>query len=132
MADLEQMPPYMILGVEPNATDERIRRAYQQMLLRCHPDYCKDKDASHYTDLIVQAYNTIRETRGKARDRVASDKAYETSEARSVDSEELKQHLRGMIDAAISRSDELRGKSKQIREKRKKIEDEQYYASLYF
>jgi DnaJ like chaperone protein len=78
---IEQRPPakrsaldhaYAILGVEREATDAEVKRAYRRLLSRHHPDKLVSKGlpeemmklAAEKTHEIRQAYETITRARG--------------------------------------------------------------------
>lgn len=48
-----------LLGVEPAATEERVRQAYRQALRAAHPDVSANADAAERTRSIVDAYRSI-------------------------------------------------------------------------
>lgn len=50
---------YEVLGVDKNATDEDLKRAYKKLALRYHPDRCKDKDATERFQEISEAYEVL-------------------------------------------------------------------------
>lgn len=63
---------YMILGVEPTASKETVKKAYRRLMSQYHPDklmakgYSEDKikSANEKTQGIRKAYDTIRASRG--------------------------------------------------------------------
>lgn len=63
---------YQVLGVEANATDEQIARAYRRQLSRHHPDKLKSnglpesmlEHAKSRTQQIIEAWDIIRAARG--------------------------------------------------------------------
>jgi DnaJ-class molecular chaperone len=52
--------PYEILGVQKNADDEEIKRAYRKLSLRYHPDRNTDPDATKKFQEINNAYESIK------------------------------------------------------------------------
>lgn len=50
---------YSILGIQPNSTENEIKKAYHRLALLYHPDKCKDKDASEKFQNISYAYNIL-------------------------------------------------------------------------
>lgn len=53
--------PYVILGVPPTATQEQIRSAYKKLILKWHPDRCKEPNAEEMTKKIIAAYTLLKE-----------------------------------------------------------------------
>ncbi|KAK4528936.1 hypothetical protein GAYE_SCF67G6885 [Galdieria yellowstonensis] len=56
---------HQILGVEPNADWDTIKRAYRKKALECHPDVCKDPDAKEKFVRILHAYQMLSQQRKK-------------------------------------------------------------------
>lgn len=52
--------PYEILGVQKNADDEEIKRAYRKLSLRYHPDRNTDPDSTKKFQEINNAYESIK------------------------------------------------------------------------
>ncbi|GJQ11245.1 hypothetical protein GpartN1_g3036.t1 [Galdieria partita] len=50
---------YRLLGVEPNADWDTIKRAYRKKALECHPDVCKDPNAKEKFVRILHAYQVL-------------------------------------------------------------------------
>jgi len=46
---------YSTLGITKSATDDEIKKAYKKMVLKYHPDRCKDDGAS---EIFQQIYNS--------------------------------------------------------------------------
>lgn len=61
---------YKILGVDPNATDEEVKKAYREMAKKNHPDLVSNlgedvrKDAEKKFQRINEAYESIKKQRG--------------------------------------------------------------------
>ena len=60
---------YTVLGVQPNASDKDIRKAYLKLSLRCHPDKNPAPDAQQQFVRIGRAYEVL------SQDRTAYDRA---------------------------------------------------------
>ncbi|WP_276574522.1 DnaJ domain-containing protein [Spiroplasma poulsonii] len=50
---------YDVLGVERNATDEKIKRAFRQLAKKYHPDVSKEKDAEAKFKEVNEAYEVL-------------------------------------------------------------------------
>ena len=57
------MDPYKILGVDRNASDDEIKKAYRQMAKKYHPDVNKEPGAEEKFKQIQNAYDQIMEAR---------------------------------------------------------------------
>lgn len=61
---------YHVLGIEPNATDDEVKKAYRQMAVRYHPDKVGhmgeeyQKGAKEKFQKIQEAYENIKKSRG--------------------------------------------------------------------
>ncbi len=61
---------YHVVGIEPSATEEEIKRAYRQMAVRYHPDKVAQmgeeyqKGAKEKFQQLQQAYENIKKSRG--------------------------------------------------------------------
>lgn len=53
------MNPYEVLGVDKNADDNTIKRAYYKLAKKYHPDKCKDPDCEIKFKEVNQAYCTL-------------------------------------------------------------------------
>ena len=52
---------YAVLGLDQDASDEEIRRAYRQAVLRWHPDRNPDPDAASTFHAVQEAYERLRD-----------------------------------------------------------------------
>lgn len=52
---------YSIIGVEPDADSEEIRRAYREKVRKCHPDACCEEDPEKFLEL-QEAYETLNDS----------------------------------------------------------------------
>ncbi len=63
---------YHVLGIEPGATEEEIKKAYRQMAIRYHPDKVAQmgeeyqKGAKEKFQKVQEAYENIKKSRGMA------------------------------------------------------------------
>lgn len=61
---------YRVLGVEPNATDEEVKKAYRQMAIKFHPDKVAQmgeeyqKGAKEKFQKIQESYEAVKKRRG--------------------------------------------------------------------
>ena len=59
--------PYTVLGVDPSATDEEIKKAYRELAKKYHPDNYADSPladlAQEKMKEINEAYDTIQKER---------------------------------------------------------------------
>ena len=51
--------PHEVLGVQPDASREEIRRRYHQLILQYHPDRSSSPDAASRTQTITEAYQQL-------------------------------------------------------------------------
>ncbi len=59
---------YQILGVDRNATEEEIKRAYRRLAMKYHPDRCSgDKEAEEKFKEINEAYEVLSDPEKRAR-----------------------------------------------------------------
>lgn len=63
---------YHVLGIEPTATDDEVKKAYRQMAIRYHPDKVihmgeeYQKGAKEKFQKVQEAYENIKKSRGMA------------------------------------------------------------------
>ena len=67
----EQLDPYTVLGVAPDATEQQISHAYRQLLHRHHPDTQPHDDdstteATARLQQILSAYTLLRDPSARA------------------------------------------------------------------
>ncbi len=61
---------YIVLGIEPNATDDEVKKAYRQMAIKFHPDKVASmgedfqKGAKEKFQKIQDSYEAIKKSRG--------------------------------------------------------------------
>ncbi|MCQ2212459.1 MAG: molecular chaperone DnaJ [Bacteroidaceae bacterium] len=59
---------YEVLGVEKNATDEQIKKAYRKLAVKYHPDRNPgDKDAEEKFKEVAEAYDVLRDPQKRQR-----------------------------------------------------------------
>ncbi|MCD0501656.1 DnaJ C-terminal domain-containing protein [Bordetella petrii] len=64
---------YQALGVQPDASEDDIRRAYRKLARKYHPDVSKESDAESRMRDINEAYDVLRDTeKRQAYDKLAS------------------------------------------------------------
>lgn len=69
MTKMKNRNLYEVLGVDPSASSEEIRRAYHMLALKHHPDRVGTKSSEHKADSeekrefteVVAAYDTLRD-----------------------------------------------------------------------
>jgi curved DNA-binding protein CbpA len=61
------MNPYETLGLEQDASDEKIRAAYLQQALKVHPDKTRDDDATEKFQKLTEAYEMLSDPAKRAR-----------------------------------------------------------------
>ncbi|GEM_PF-1507722 len=55
--DYKQFEPYQILGVNPDASENEIARAFKKLIMVCHPDVHRGEEsqANHWTRVLIEA-----------------------------------------------------------------------------
>jgi len=56
--------PYKVLGLDPSASDEEIKKRYRDLLRRLHPDTSGIEGTEFLMQLVVGAYEMIKRERG--------------------------------------------------------------------
>ena len=62
--------PYAVLGIDSNATDDEVKKAYRRLAMKYHPDRVENlgeevrRNAEEQFKKINEAYETIRIARG--------------------------------------------------------------------
>ena len=57
---------YDVLGIEPAATLEEIKKAYKEMVKKCHPDHNESKNAASQFRAVKKAYDILMDKGKKA------------------------------------------------------------------
>lgn len=57
---------YRIMGVERNATQDAIKRAYRKLARKYHPDVSKEKDAEEHFKELGEAYEVLKDPEKRA------------------------------------------------------------------
>lgn len=75
---------YKILGVSKSASEQEIKKAFRQKILHFHPDHNKAPDANQRTQLIIEAYEVLKDkNRREAYNRVLETNQKATQEERN-------------------------------------------------
>ena len=101
--------PYDALGIEPNATDAEITKAYRKLALKLHPDKQKRDISPEEAEAIAKRFHDIKEARSFLLD------AEHAEDRRAFDAKRESEKLR-------KQADELREKNMSIRRKRMRDE----------
>ncbi len=67
MASMNDKDYYAILGVDHDATEEQIRKAFQQKARKLHPDINKEPDAEERFKEVSEAYAVLSDEQKRAR-----------------------------------------------------------------
>lgn len=59
--------PYSVLGIEPNATDEEVKKAYRQLARKYHPDNYQDNPLADLAEEKMKAINEAYDQINKQR-----------------------------------------------------------------
>ncbi|HCO61734.1 MAG TPA: cytochrome C biogenesis protein, partial [Porticoccaceae bacterium] len=57
---------YQTLGIDKDATQEEIKRAYRKLARRYHPDVSKDTDAEERFKELGEAYEVLKDPEKRA------------------------------------------------------------------
>lgn len=57
---------YKVMGVEPNATADDIKRAYRKLARKYHPDVSKESDAEEKFKALGEAYEVLKDPQKRA------------------------------------------------------------------
>lgn len=55
--------PYRVLGLDPSATDEEVKKRYRELLTGLHPDTAGVKGTDFLLQIVVDAYQQIARER---------------------------------------------------------------------
>ena len=58
---------YEFFEVKDDATQDEIRAAYRRLLLKWHPDHCKDPEAEHWTKEVLRIMKVLGDPEERAR-----------------------------------------------------------------
>jgi DnaJ-class molecular chaperone len=56
---IKEESPYTILGLVKGCTAEEIKKQFRKLIMKFHPDVCKDADAHEKTQKIIAAYTIL-------------------------------------------------------------------------
>jgi len=54
---------YNILGIDTNASEKDVKKAYRKMALKWHPDVCKEPNAEEQFKKLAEAYEVLSDAR---------------------------------------------------------------------
>ena len=64
---MSYMDPYKVLGVDPGATDDEVKKAYRNLARKYHPDKYKDTDLKDMAEEKMKEVNSAYEEIQKMR-----------------------------------------------------------------
>lgn len=67
MANENKRDYYEVLGVEKNATEDQLKKAYRKLAARYHPDVCSEANAEEKFKEINEAYEVLSDADKRAR-----------------------------------------------------------------
>lgn len=67
MANENKRDYYEVLGVEKNASEEQLKKAYRKLAARYHPDVCHEADAEEKFKEINEAYEVLSDSEKRSR-----------------------------------------------------------------
>jgi DnaJ-class molecular chaperone len=53
--------PYEILGLVKGCSLDEVKKQFRKLIMKFHPDVCKDSDANEKTQKLIAAYTIITE-----------------------------------------------------------------------
>jgi len=59
-----ELDPYQILGLDKSASDEEVKHRYRELVKRLHPDTAGFEGTTFLLQLVLAAYELIRQERG--------------------------------------------------------------------
>ena len=124
-----------ILGLEPNATPDEVKRAYRQLVKAVHPDKNPAPNARHLFQLVQEAYEFIRaveeqeQTKERAARKATAQAAREQAERESRQREERARAEREAKDKAEREKRAKEAREKQAKEELRKWEQLRKHAA---
>ena len=58
------LDPYRLLGLDKSASDEEVKKRYHELLRKLHPDTAGVKGTAFLLQLVLAAYEMIKQERG--------------------------------------------------------------------